>query len=334
MKKNKKMIVAILSLSVISMYGCDKNSEKDKINDIDVPTNLILDIKDEDIEYKTLKNGRISDFEINDEGMLMSYNGEQDVLVFSSQQNEKNVLKIVVDGKEKTVDINGYLETVYISSDGRHTLYKTNSTGTVIEYFIMDNKTLKSTKLSENILVSGNMIKFLNNNELIFYGVDIEKKESGIFTYSINSGEYKLKKKIVGSVISYIDVLDENSILYSESIDQRQKLCVLNLDDLKLNEITDRFERVEDSIICDNKIYVSAQENYKLNLYEIDIDTNKVKRLTFDFPESLALESKLLVQEKNIYFSDINGDLYNYSINEKSINMVEKDKGEYLIMNK
>lgn len=330
MKKNRKIIVLMLSLAMISMYGCDK----EKINDIDVAENLVIDIKNEKVEYKTIKNGEVSNFEMDEDGTLMAYNGKNDVMVFSKVENEKNQLKIIANGKEELIDINGYLETVYVSTNGMYTLYKTNSASAVVEYFIMNNKTLKATKLSEKILVSGNMIRFLNNEEVIFYGVDIENKQSGIFIYNISSGEYKLEQKIIGSVVSYIDVLDEKTILYSESIDQRQKLCILNLDDLKTKEITDEFEHVEDSIMYNDNLYISAQENYKLNLYRINIKDNKINRLTFDFPESLGRESKLLAENNKIYFSDIKGDIYSYNIDEKSTSIVEKNSGEHLIMNK
>lgn len=337
MKKSYKIVLLfIISLGLMSLNGCSKEQKNaEDIDNIDVSSNLVLDIEDNEIKYKTLDNGKLVDLDIKSKDNLQAFNESKDILIFSRiTEDNKKEMDIVSKGNKKTIDVEGYLDMVLISSNGSYTLYKTSLNGISVDYYIINNKTFEKKKLRDDILISGEMIKFLDNENIIFYGVDIKKKESGLYVYNIVNDTYTLKKKIMGGVISYLEVLDKDNVVYVEGIDEESKLISFNVSNKKAEVLTSKFKYIEDSILYKDKLYLSAAQYENLDLYSLDLKSKELKRLTFDFPKSLARTSSLIEENGEIYFSDVNGKIYKYDTIEKSTSIMDNKNGIYLIKSK
>jgi hypothetical protein len=326
----------LISLGAISLYGCSKKEveEKKTINKIDILDNLVIDIKDGSEIYGYLNDGRFEKTDISAKGNLRAYNDKLDIMAFLEQKEEENYLNIIFADDSMNIKIDGNLDFVYISENGEYTLYKTSDRNNIIKLNLVDNKTKKTVVLPEDILVSGELIKFIGNDTIILYGVDINNNKYGVFTYDIKSGKYTLVKEMVGMYMSSIEAISESKVFMIEVSESSSQVYILDILTKDMQLISSEFSYVEDAILYEDKVYINALENGDLNLYSIDLESTKLKRLTFDFPKSLGRESRLLAENGRVYFSDINGKVYYYDIKEDTTNLIKNQDGMYMIVDK
>ncbi|MGL4655364.1 MAG: hypothetical protein ACRCWM_05735 [Sarcina sp.] len=335
MKRGYKLMVILLTLGVSTLYGCSKSNDIEKeTNKIDIKDNLVIDFKEGKEEYRYLNKGKFEEANLDIDGSLLAYNDKADISIFTNYIEAKKYLNIIFEDGKLEIPLEGRLDFVYISKDGSYTLYKTCSEDNIVLYNLIDNTTKKNITLAENVLISGNLIKFIDDKKLVLYGVDIDKKISGLFIYDIEKGSYELINEIKGRFMSSLEVISEDKVLMIEVNEESSDVYILDVKTKEMNNISSKFEYVEDAILYENKVYISAFENDDLNLYSIDLDRDILKRLTFDFPKSLGRESRLLADDGKIYFSDINGKVYFYDTKEDTVNLIENQNGVYMIVDK
>ncbi|MGL5066993.1 MAG: hypothetical protein ACRC6T_04080 [Sarcina sp.] len=328
-------MLVFLSFGITGLYGCSKSEvEEVKKEKIDIQDNLVIDINNGEEKYKYLNDGKFTNANIEGQGNLMAYNDKEDIAIFLERTDDSKVLNIILADDSMDVKIDGNLEFVQVSENGSYTLYKTCSSDNIVKYNLLNNKTKEITLLSEEVLISGNLIKFIDDDTLILYGVDIDAKKNGIFTYDISTKEYKLVNEIVGKFISSIEVISDNKILMIEVNEGGSDVYILDIVTKDIEHMTSKFEYVEDAILCGNKVFINALENGGLNLYSIDLESKGLRRLTFDFPKSLGRESRLLAENGKVYFSDINGKVYYYDVTEDTTNLMKNQNGMYMIVDK
>lgn len=334
MKKGYKLIIC-LSVVLVLGYGCTKNDIKDeKVGKIDILDNVIVDINDNKESYKYLKNGEISVAQFEGQGSLKAYSSKNDVAVFVEQGIDYKNINIIRDSSTKSLEVKGNINLLKFSDNGEFILCKIDNENSKTNYKIINTKDLKSYNMDSDIFVSGNVIEFLDDENIIFYGVDISKKISGIFKYNINTEKYSLVREIEGTFVNYIDVVSNQEVVISMSNGDSKCLVLLNVNENIIRTVDNGFEFIEDAVLYDNKVYMSALANNKINLYSVDFSNNKIKRLTYDFPKSLGRDSRLIAEDDKIYFSSIEGKIYFYDIENDSTSILKNQNGIYMILDK
>ncbi|MGL5575775.1 MAG: hypothetical protein ACRDCW_09560 [Sarcina sp.] len=335
MKRSYSVMLLLLVIGVSGLYGCSKNDNVEKrVSQIDIKDNLVIDIKDGEEKYRYLDKGKFIEANLEGEGNLLAYNDKADISIFTNYNDSEKYLNIISKKGKQEVLLKDRLDFVYLSKDGSYTFYKTCNKDNIVRYNLINNKTQESSVLPEDILISGDLIKFIDDKTLVLYGSDIENKVSGVFIYDIENGTYKLINEIMGKFMSSLEVISDSKILMIEVNQEGSDVYVLDIETNEINNISSNFNYVEDAILYKNKVFISALENSDLNLYFIDLDTNEFKRLTFDFPKSLGRKSRLLADDRKIYFSDITGKVYYYDVEEDSTNLLENQNGIYMILDK
>lgn len=328
-------MMLLLALAVSNLYGCSKNEDIEKQTDkIDIKDNLVIDIKSGKEVYRYLDKGKFIDANLEGDGNLLAYNDKADISIFTNYIDSQKYLNIISKKGKQEILMKDRLDFVCLSKEGTYTLYKTCSEDNTVKYNIIDNMTQKISILPDNILISGDLIKFIDDKTLVLYGSDIENRSSGIFLYDIEAGTYKLVQEIIGKFMSSLEVISDSKVLMIEVNEDGSDVYILDIKTNEMNNISSNFNYVEDAILYENKVFISAFENGDINLYSIDLGSNDFKRLTFNFPKSLGRESKLLADDRKIYFSDITGKVYFYDIEKDSTNLLENQNGVYMIMDK
>lgn len=328
-------MMLLLALAVSNLYGCSKNEDIEKQTDkIDIKDNLVIDIKSGKEVYRYLDKGKFIDANLEGDGNLLAYNDKADISIFTNYIDSQKYLNIISKKGKQEILMKDRLDFVCLSKEGTYTLYKTCSEDNTVKYNIIDNMTQKISILPDNILISGDLIKFIDDKTLVLYGSDIENRSSGVFLYDIEAGTYKLVQEIIGKFMSSLEVISDSKVLMIEVNEDGSDVYVLDIKTNEMNNISSNFNYVEDAILYENKVFISAFENGDINLYSIDLGSNDFKRLTFNFPKSLGRESKLLADDRKIYFSDITGKVYFYDIEKDSTNLLENQNGVYMIMDK
>ncbi|WP_297435007.1 hypothetical protein [uncultured Clostridium sp.] len=334
MKKNYKTVLLGISFSMMFFYGCGKKPiEEVSLEKVDIVDNLIIDMENDKEIYKYIDKGNLVSLNLEAHGKLRAYSEKADVAVFLEYSENGKKINIRSNDEIKSFFVSGDISFINISSDGDYIFLKT-TTDNISEYKIVDRHNLSSVNISDNIAISGDLIRFLDNDNLIFYGVYMDNNDCGIFSYNIKDRSYKLLKEIKEKFVNYIDVLSDSEILIGQVIDGQNKIALLDLNTLEEEILCDGFENIDTSVIYEGDIYMSAFENGNYNLYRVDINSKSIKRLTYGFPKSLGRESGFVIEENKIYFSDITGKLYFYDIKSESTNILENQIGMNMIVDK
>lgn len=332
--KNKYKILLGIILFSMGLYGCTLPSIKDeKVNNIDISENLIADIKNDEESYFYLKNGILEESYLIASGSIRGYSTIGDVTIFLEYYENGKRINIKKNENLKSLNINETITRLKLSLDGENILLITKNENFIPTYSIINTHTLEQIYLDEEIFISGDMITFLNNDELIFYGVDVNKKLSGIFKYNLKEKEYELLREIKDSFVSYIKALDENKIFILLTKEEKNKIGLWDINQNSIIEMESEFESIENVVFFDEKIYLSARYNGNINLYCSDFKKQVIKRLTYDFPKQLARNSAFIIEDNKIYFSDENGILYFYDIEKGTTNILNNDR-RYMIVDK
>ncbi|MGL4741943.1 MAG: hypothetical protein ACRC41_14290 [Sarcina sp.] len=338
MKRNFKLIGMLIFVCIFSLAGCTKRENDNVLENIDVLENLVIDRNADGTEdYKYFNNGKLEKVNFkNNKGNLRAYNEKSDTLIFLEYDDDGFYrLKIRTKNKEKSITIDGILNFVTISSDGNYTFYSTLNADNIPVFHILNNNSFESEILKQdNILISGDLISFNNKGNLIFYGINIDKKEAGVFEYDIKLKTYSLVTKIEQGIVTALEILEGNKILLFKSLDEQNYIEIISNNNLENKVIKCDFKHIENAILVNEDIYFSAFENDKLNLYKYDNIKNNIKRLTFTFPYSLGRESRLLEWNNRIYFVDVKGEIYYYDIASESTVLGDFSKGEYIFLDK
>ena len=110
------------------------------------------------------------------------------------------------------------------------------------------------------------------------------------------------------------------------------------MDSKKESVISNEVGEIESLCKIGNVVYFIGTKGEGLrSLYSIDITNNKLDRLVYDFPKNISEKSNLIVVGENIYFLGFNDSkeknaLYRYNPKDKSIKLIDSNKGQYIII--
>ena len=342
MRKAVALSLFILVILSNTFLGCSftkgATEEEGKGKKLNLPENIVSSILGDEINYYDLKDDSLEKLDLNLKGTMEAYSHELDLAIYREVKNKETYL-IISDGvKEEKILVKGHIEELLVSPKGTKLLYRYNS-GETIGYKILDLKTFKEFNFDENLAISGENVKFLDEEQLILYGVDLEKRKSGIYKYNIEKGEYSLEKPIEKAFIDYIDSLGEGNIFYEKSSIEGNKECyIYNLDKKEEKLISKEIKEINSLCKIGDKIYlVGSKEDGLRSLYSIDIESKKLNRLVYDFPKNLSENPYLISLDGSVYFLGFesekeNNALYKYNPLDRSVKLIDKDKGQFIII--
>ncbi|WP_300349916.1 hypothetical protein [Clostridium sp.] len=341
MRKAAALSLVLVILS-IAFLGCNFNKKSESEGSLEkklkLPENIVCIISGEDVTYYEIEGENLKKLDLNIKGHIEVFSKELGLVIYRNITDEGTDLIITNGESEKKISVKGNIEYLRVSPGGTKLIYKYNS-GDKIGYRVLDLQSFKEFDLNENLAISGENVEFLDENQLVLYGVDLRNKQTGIFIYNIKEGKYTLKKPIVKAFIDHIDLISNQVILYTQSSFSGDKECYMyNLSNNESVLLSKDGLEIETSKKDGDKIYfIGNKDESARSLYSLDIKTKKIDRLVYDFPKYIGKEALLLVKNGNIYFSGFNEEesksaLYMYNTKGKSVRLIEGNKGQYMIL--
>ncbi|ATD55211.1 hypothetical protein [Clostridium chauvoei] len=281
MKISKKYILLILGLTSTSLIlnGCSKKNIS--VESIQLSKGSI--VKEVDGTYSNYKFESNEYSKIETEKVILSYDLDSGNYIYNS--NGKN--GVVAKDNEIPIDYNNPKD-LKLSKGGNYFSYFKDES--YMELVIRDVKNNKDIQINSNVAISGTLVEWLNEDTLVYYGID-DKKNNGIFTYNLKENKEELIYKLQNGFIQFLRTYEENVIFVQQTMENNRYLKIIDLNK-NVKDITSEIIEVSDVLSTEKGLFVLGK--MKDNNYSIyKIEGGNVKRLVFDFPNIIHLEKGL-----------------------------------------
>lgn len=282
-----------------------------KITDINTVSEINYNNKQK--VYVYLSNIGLGSNLIHNEINILSYAGEKKINNFFSASDMKlspNAIKLA---------FRSYKSDSLESAEGLKI------------YSIADGKYLN---LKSKVLVSGNLYRWVNDNEIMYYGIGTGVNNGGeIYKYDfINNTETQVLKNIEGYCTFFMPI--NGNVLYLEQDGNNSRLCFYDVDLDKIKVLSSDIGDIWDYTwnFKQNSIYLIANKVNEMNcsVYKIDLGSLVIQRITYDFPNMVAKDGGISLSSKGIlYFcgisdndKDIKENLYSFNTDNASISIL------------
>ncbi|NEZ46332.1 hypothetical protein FDF74_03785 [Clostridium niameyense] len=339
---------------VFNLQGCSKKADT-KEREIEPPNFskvTLLEKKNENLNiYEANEEGLFKNGTIKENIMDGKYNLQKSIYVYlnyvsKGKELDKSKISII---KDKTLRV---LEDFYNASDIRlspkasklaYRTFKEDSLNSAQGMKMYDIENNKEIKLNSKVLISGNLFQWLNEDEIIYYGmIPEEKGSSKIYKYNFRE---KKEEPYVGDIkgyCSYIVPVKDDVVFISRDND-KSNLYYYKKTTNEFIKISDSIDQAYDYTIDKNhNIYFIANDyiEQKKSLYCISYKDKVLKRLTYDFPTEVNVKGGISTDEKgNVYFIGSNNDrnsssdgVYIYKPVEGSVNVLSDFESLYYIL--
>lgn len=350
----KPLIYAFILFMIITSSACN-NKKNDNNEKIDKSSN------EEKISFSKIiaineNNNKEDIYKVNTESlefigsiksvMDIQYNSEKHINVYlKSIKIGSNLINNYIE-----INKNGYIdkinnfysaENIKISNKGNKLAYRTFKSDSIQSaegLNLFDIKNSKAIKIKSNVLVSGDLYQWINENEIAYYGVMPNKQNSdGFYIYDFNK---RKEKKVDLNLQGYCTKFyySTKGIIYITSSEVQNNIFYFDFKTGKNTLLKSDFESINDIAISDDKIYFIGRETNAADFELYEINNNlSIERVTFDFPKRVDKESNIQVdKDGNIYFcgytdSVTKNSVFMYNIKDQSINLISLESKKYYL---
>ena len=142
-------------------------------------------------------------------------------------------------------------------------------------------------------LISGTLLDFISDDKLIYYGVKVDTKENGLFTYDLNTNKEELLYKFKTGDAQFLKVLNDSIVFVQEIQNDDRQLIKIDINSNQSEVLSKNIVSVNDVVYSNGDYYVLGKlKNKSSSLFKIN--KNLEKRLIFDFPQSIIVDSGLV----------------------------------------
>ncbi|WP_392486381.1 hypothetical protein ACER0A_007550 [Haloimpatiens sp. FM7315] len=362
MRSKNKVLTGVALVLLLNIVACNKsnkvqvrNVEKDKeefsLENIKLPKIIVISDKDKSNELYKLDNlslNKIGDFK--DVNLLdFHYDIEKKVYV-ALVNNVKDSGQKSSEVEIKTIDKNYTLKNsavycdIKISPDSKRIAFRSFKDKNLTEpegLRVYDINSQSEVKLNSKVLVSGSVYEWLDENNVIYYGIIPEEKNSNkIYKYNILTKEESVYfDKLNGYCLNALPIKSEG-ILLLENCDEDYKLSYYNEKTKEKNLISENLSQIGKAVLDENNNIVYfvgknvSTDNF--SLFSVNLCTFEISQLTYDLPKNVDINSGIaLDKNNNVLFcgkdSINNNDVYFYDVKNKSTNLITEVTKEYKI---
>lgn len=318
-KIRKVFLVNFILLIGVFLYGC--KSEIEEVNKVDILNGAVAIENSGEYKIYNLTNDKYE--KVDTEYIITSYDLKSGSFIY----NENGEYKINYLGKEETIEEENSVISPKLSKNGRYLAYFLKDG--YLDLKVKDLSTNKQIAINSKVAISGELIDWLNENTLVYYGIGTDKT-NGIFTYNIDKDEEKLLYKLDLGYVEFLKVLD-NGIVFVQEKEGKQKILKVIDETGEISNVIEDVLEVSDVESTKEGIFILgklANNNYSLYKYS----EGKAKRLIYDFPKMINLEKGLSKdKDGNILFvggEDINAEKI-YRCDDDAISIIDGAPGKY-----
>ncbi|MCS4524174.1 hypothetical protein JTT07_09620 [Clostridium botulinum] len=154
----------------------------------------------------------------------VKYNNKNSAYVFiniieKGKELNKNKITIIKNGKQTILDNFYSASDIDISKEGNKIAYrsfKQDSLQSAEGMKIYDLENKKEIKIKSDVLVSGNLFKWLNEDEILYYGINSEKENKAkIYKYNVKENKEEVYVDNIEGICTYFMPNGDNVLLLS-----------------------------------------------------------------------------------------------------------------------
>ena len=327
-KRRKKIKIFLSSLFlalIIIMVGCKKEEIiVEEINSLELFNGAIA--VENSNEYSIYNKINDNYEKVNTNYLISSYNLNNNSFIF----NDDGKMKVNYNGKEIDIEEDKNIISPKLSIMGEYLLYFIKD-----EYLQLKIKNLAKDEdidFNSNVMISGDLVEWLSEDSLIYYGID-NNKNNGIFIYDFIEEKERLLYKLDNGFLEYMRVFD-NLIIFTQSNFSKEKSIKIISKSGEIIEEINGVKDVNDIEYTEDGLFILGK--FKDNNYSIyQYKDGNLKRLVYDFPKIINLEKGLSIdKDGNILFvgnNEINKEkIYMYS--NESIVSLDAIEGNYFFI--
>lgn len=351
----KKSLIVLIFAAIFICSSCAYKKVTEKTQEKELPQyggSVAIEFRSDTSNILNVKDSGLSIVESGKNVSDMSFQSTKQIFAYvenmSLGQNlVHNRIKILTP--QKDIYINKFYSACNIKlSPGGSKLvyrsYKNDSIQSAEGMKVYDISGNKAIIMNSQVLVSGNLYEWLNDDEILYYGIAYGKGDSGkIYKYNFKTGkEETVVDKIDGYCMNFIIMKDY--ILFLEIEGSNSRLCMYNVEnnqkDIISEDISNMWYAVFDN--THNDIYFIGSKKGELNssLYKLDTNNHVIQRLTYDFPKEVNKDGGIGIDDKrNVYFCGNSGEtdtnsnsIYYFNSNDTSVNLLSRHSGKYKII--
>lgn len=347
------MGVILLAVTCSIFVGC-RTKKETAAEEIKLPSinysPAAMEMNDGEMKLYKLEGNKVLKMGSTKDVSEAVYNLKSGVTVFvhalqMGNELEKNEIVIEKNGKQQMVKNFYHAENIKLSPDGTKLVFRIfekdsyESAKGLVVYDIDKNQVIDAKM---QVLVSGSLFEWLDDNNLVYYGVKEQQKGSaGIYKLQLsNMNESALVDEKMEGYCTGLQVADKGLIFLTKK-DEASKMFYYSIQDGKSFMITENVTEISKGAYdpADQNYYMLAQGKDEANaLFTMNLKSKKVQRITFDFPKEANPAGGLGIDNSgNVYFSgsegkaQVAGDIFYYDVKSKSTNLISTHEGQYHI---
>lgn len=264
-------------------------------------------------------------------------------LPFKDGKN-KSVINIKNKSQDILLDNSMKYFDIKISKDSSKILFRSfkDSSLNVPEGIrVYDIEKNKEIKLNTEVLVSGDLYQWIDNENIIYYGIIPGKHKSGkIYKYNLKTGEESIYFDNFNGYCLNLNYISNGKLILLQNIDEEYKLGYYNIKTGKQKTISNNITDIKNVVRDKNKniLYFigksSDSENFAL--FSLNLKTLEILQLTYDLPKNVDIKAGLALDNKgNVIFAgtgeEKNNDIYIYDVENNSTNLITENPNNYRI---
>ncbi|WP_026881298.1 hypothetical protein [Clostridium akagii] len=354
----KKTILCIIAVVVaIEFTSCyyDKNTkvkENLKKNNIKFSDTMALSMDKNGEKAYNLKDGNVLNSGSLSKVENISYSIQKKTWIYTKNIGTGINLSnnyVSIDNKGKAYNINksySYAD-VRLSNSGNYIAlrsFKTDNLGSAEGMGVYSTNGGNKINFDKNVLVSGDLYRWINNDTLLYYGVEASQNGYGkIYGYDFPGHSPKVVFDKFKGYCTFFLPLENGDIIYVENDSNVYNMFYYEKASDKINTIGSSIQEIFDYTIDtkNNNIYMLGKDENtsEIALYRYDLIAKNINRITYDFPSIVDKSGGIAVDSLGkVYFcgiintTSINNSIYMYDISNNSVNLISKIENNYHII--
>ncbi|GIM27967.1 hypothetical protein CPJCM30710_06330 [Clostridium polyendosporum] len=335
----KKVSAILLIILCFFFFGCNdskKSKDVEKTEEIVLPEITILGLENNLTRIYEYNSQNLTPTKISFQDEIIDFTKQNNTILFKQITKDKNIQYYLISKNKKVfIKNSNTINALKLSKDGKKVIYNEENNDN-IQYYIFDILQESKNELRKDIIISGDMYQWLDDEKIIFYGVD-NSQASGIFIYDIINDKL-IRLYTVQGYLEFFSLVSDNKLLVLKNdLNNNKQLILYDLENNSKKELTNRVERVDSAVSFGGTIYIEGNvKNNKYSIYEIT-EAGKINRLIYDFPKILSEKQKIVCdKDGNLIFIGYQEDyqkqeVYVYNVKERYVKVISSRQIEYRV---
>ncbi|MBU5482962.1 hypothetical protein KQI86_01405 [Clostridium sp. MSJ-11] len=267
------------------------------------------------------------------------------LLLHDENEIKKNSINILKNDKVSNINEFYYAKDLRISPKGGNLAYRSYSSQSLdsaegLSLYGIDTR--EKIQFNSSVLVSGNLFHWINDDEILYYGVCDETRTTAIYKYNVKDNKEEIYTKLPKGYYTYFLPYENNLMILSRDLN-KNTIYLYERDSDKIISISESIEEIYDGVYnkMNNAMYIIGLEKGSdlPALYSINLENNKVERITFDFPVEADPYGGLKVDDEgSVYYCGYTGldgqnnEVFKYNPKDNSNSLISINPSKYRII--